>query len=119
MGRIVACWHHGDEDRLRKCLNNGYCDLHPLAAECPKGRMSAESWFHKKMKLKIGERVRFCVKRKIVASGEIRSEPYRNHQPVGQHWPGAVRIENIEWSDEGQCSLPPKRRQFGSHRLEK
>lgn len=117
MHGIVACWHHGNEDRLRKCLQNGYCDLHPLAAECPAGRMSAEYWFHKRMKLKIGELVRFCVeKRKIVASGEIRSEPYKNNQPIDPNWPGAVRIEKVKWAYEGYCSSPPP---FGSHRLNK
>lgn len=118
MDEVVACWHHGNENRLRKCLVNGYCDLHPLAAKCPKGRMSAEFWFHKKMKLKIGDRVRFCVeRRKIVGTGEIESKPYdllerRGIQPINPNWPGAVDIVDVQWENGGYCPSLPRR---GSH----
>lgn len=117
---IVGCWHHGNLERLRQCLDQGYCDLHPLAENCPKGRMSAERWYHSKMKLEIGDRVRFCVeKRKIVATGEIASEPYdlslkKGIEPIDPDWSGAVDIINIVWSDADHCPSPPV---LGSHRI--
>lgn len=115
LGSEVACWHHGNENRLKKCLGDGYCDLHPLAKECPRKRMSAEDWFHNKMKLKIGDRVRFRVEgRRIVASGEIRSEPFTNPRPVDPHWPGAVLIGDVVWFQGGVCPSWPLR---GSHRI--
>jgi len=116
MANVVACWHHGSEYRLKECLAKGYCDLHPLAAECPKGRMSAERWYHGKMKLKKGDWVRFCVeKRKIVAIGKIASEPYKCAQPIDASWPSAVDITSVMWENGGYCASPPR---LGSHRLE-
>lgn len=113
--KVVACWHHGNESRLTKCLEEGYCDLHPLAKYCPPGRMSAEFWFDKKMKLKVGDLVRFCVeKRTIVATGQIASVPYMTANPINPNWPGAVRIEKVKWKREGYCSSLPG---LGSHRL--
>jgi len=82
--------------------------------------MSAEYWYHSKMKLKIGDRVRFCAeKRKIVATGEIASEPYdlfqdKEIEPIDPGWPGAVDIINIVWSDADHCPSPPVP---GSHRI--
>lgn len=106
------CWHHGDLQRLRMCLENGYCDLYPVGDRCYK-------WW-RRFKLEIGDRVRFCVKSKIVAVGTIQSEPYdlvkkRNIQPIAEEWAGAVDIENVEFLDNGgTCDSTP---QFGSHRL--
>ncbi len=106
----VLCWHHGDLQRLRKCLKNGYCDFYPIDTIHPK-------W--NKLKVKVGDTVQFCVKRKIEAVGIIQSEPYdlaekRKIQPVNTKWPGAVDIENIRFLHGGTCSSTP---QFGSHRL--
>jgi len=105
------CWHHGEEGRLRQCLDNGYCDIHPLGACCSK-------WW-KGHKLKRGDRVRFSVKGKVVAFGTIQSEPYdlfaeKGIEPVDPKWLGAVDIGDIYWRDGGDCSSPPRR---GSHRL--
>lgn len=102
------CWHHGDEGRLRQCLDNGYCDLYPLDdPRCSK--------FWKGHKLKQGDRVRFSVKGKVVAFGTIQSEePYEKIEPVNREWLGAVDIGDICWRDGGDCSSPPG---LGSHRL--
>ena len=119
---IVGCWHHGDMNRLRTCLSSGYCDLHPLKKTCPKGRMSAEYWYNSKMKLKIGDEVRFCVeKRKVVATGEVCSIPYdiftqKRIRPVDPCWPSAVDISKVVWLDGGYCPSHPV---IGSHRLDK
>ena len=103
------CWHHGDEGRLRQCLDNGYCDLYPL--DDPRC-----SRFWKGHKLKQGDRVRFSVKGEVVAFGTIQSEePYERIEPVDpDEWPGAVDIGDICWRDGGDCSSPPG---LGSHRL--
>ena len=102
------CWHHGDEGRLRQCLNNGYCDLYPL--DDPRC-----SRFWKGHKLKQGDKVRFSVKGEVVAFGTIQSEePYERIEPVDPEWPGAVDIGDICWRDGGDCRRPPR---FGSHRL--
>ncbi len=102
------CWHHGDEGRLRQCLDNGYCDLyHSDDPRC--------SRFWKGHKLKHGDRVRFSVKGKIVAFGTIQSEePYERIEPVDPEWSGAIDIGDICWRDGGDCRRPPR---FGSHRL--
>jgi len=106
----VVCWHHGDRRRLEKCLANNYCDLHPL------GR--ASNWWNK-LRLKIGDIVRFSVKGEVVAYGKILSEPYdlvsrKGIPPVDKSWPGAVDIGEIQWRQGGNCPSPPRE---GSHRL--
>ena len=107
----VFCWHHGDLQRLHLCLEKGYCDLYPIGPRCSK-------WWNK-LKVKVGDEVRFSVKGKIVAVGRIQSEPYdlskiRKIQPVHPDWPGAVDIENVKFLDGGTCSSTPR---VGSHRL--
>jgi hypothetical protein len=110
--RPVVCWHHGDEKRLRQCLDLKYCDLyHPLDESCLK-------WW-KKLRLEVGSTVRFCVKGNVVAFGIIKSEPYdlasiKQIEPVDPKWPGAVDIEEIPWHGKESCDSIP---QFGSHRL--
>jgi hypothetical protein len=106
------CWHHGDLERLRQCLDNGYCDLWPS----PK----SFTWW-KRHKLNKGDRVQFSVKGKVVACGTIKSdEPYdlfdvKGIDPVDpEKWPGAVDIGDIRWRDKGNCSSTPR---FGSHWL--
>lgn len=100
------CWHHGDEGRLRQCLDNGYCDLWPPP--------SCFRWW-KRHGLKKGDPVRFSVKGEVVAFGTIQSEePYERIRPVDPEWPGAVDIGDICWRDGGDCRRPPR---FGSHRL--
>ena len=107
----VFCWHHGDYQRLRVCLEKGYCDLYPIGSRC-------SNWWNK-LKVKVGDKVRFSVKGKIVAVGIIQSEPYdlaekRKIQPVDTEWSGAVNIENVRFLDGGTCSSTPR---VGSHRL--
>ncbi len=108
----VLCWHHGDLQRLRMCLEKGYCDLYPIGDRCSK-------WWNK-LKSEIGDTVRFSVKGNIVAVGIIQSEPYdlakkRNIQPVAKEWSGAVDIENVRFLDNGgTCNSTPR---VGSHRL--
>lgn len=126
MDKIVACWHHGSEERLKKCLREGYCDLHPVAEKCPKGRMSAEAFFYGKLRLRINDPVRFSVKGRIVATGIIASAPYdfferTGRNPIDPKWPGAVNIEKFDdtkWLglDTNQRCVDPAGK-FGSHRL--
>jgi hypothetical protein len=110
--RPVVCWHHGDEKRLRQCLDLKYCDLyHPLDKRCLQ-------WWNK-LRLKIGDMVRFCVKGRIVALGIIKSEPYdlaskKQIKPVDSKWSGAVDIEEIPWHGKESCDSTPR---WGSHRL--
>ena len=108
----TLCWHHGDLQRLRMCLEKGYCDLYPIGDRCSK-------WW-KKLKIQIGDTVQFSVKGNIVAIGTIQSEPYdlakkRKIQPVDPEWSGAVDIDNVRFIDNGgTCDSPPR---GGSHRL--
>ncbi len=108
----VFCWHHADLQRLRMCLEKGYCDLYPIGDRCSK-------WWNK-IKIEIGDTVRFSVKGKIVAVGIIQSEPYdlakeRNIQPIVEEWSGAVDIRDVRFLDNGEtCTSNPRR---GSHRL--
>ena len=104
------CWHHRDVERLRQCLDKGYCDLH----EGERGMR----WYDRHT-LYVGMRVRFSVNRSVVAFGTIRSEPHdllaeKGIEPVDPEWPGAVDIGDICWRDDGDCSSNPK---WGSHRL--
>jgi len=105
------CWHHGDLERLRQCLDNGYCDLWPL------GTPGFIRWG--KHGLKKGDRVQFSVKGKVVACGTIQSEPYdlfaeKGIEPVDPDWPSAIDVGDIYWRDKGHCSSTPM---FGSHWL--
>ena len=106
------CWHHGDLERLRQCLDNGYCDLWP-----PPGCFR---WW-KKHGLKKGDPVQFSVKGSVVACGTIQSEePYdllaeKGIESVDPYWPSAVDIGDICWRDKGDCSSTPK---FGCHWLD-
>lgn len=107
----VVCWHHGDLQRLRQCLAKNYCDLYRPGARC-------SAWW-RKLGLNVGDMVRFSVKRKVVGSGRIQSDPYdlaakTGIQPVDSKWPGAVNIENIVWRDGGSCGSPLR---LGNHKL--
>ncbi len=110
--RTKFCWHHRDLERLRQCLDNGYCDF------WPPGTPGYERW--NRHGLKKGDRVQFSVRRKVVACGTIQSDkPYnlfaeKGIEPVDPEWPGAVDIGDICWRDKGDCSSPPG---LGSHRL--
>ena len=109
----VVCWHHGDRQRLEKCLANNYCycDLYGPGRSC-------SNWWNK-LGLKIGDVVRFSVKGEVVAYGKILSEPYdlvlrKGIPPVDKSWPGAVDIGEIQKRRGGNCASPPRE---GSHRL--
>lgn len=105
------CWHHGDEGRLRQCLDSGYCDL--------RGGERGIRWY-KRHGLYVEMPVRFSVKGKVRAFGTIQSEePYdvlaeRGIGPVDPDWPGAVNVGDICWRDGGDCNSNPE---WGSHRL--
>jgi len=104
------CWHHSDPNRLRQCLDKGFCDLH--------GGERGIRWYGRHQ-LSRRIRVRFSVQGEIVAFGTIQSEPYdllaqKGIEPVDSEWPSAVDINDICWRDGGYCDAP---RRWGSHRL--
>ena len=110
-GQPEFCWHHGDLERLRQCLDKGYCDLHELEHTI--------RWYNRYGLYK-GMPVRFSVRHNVCAFGNIQSKkPYdlraeKGIEPVNPNWPGAVDICSICWRDGGYCDSYLRR---GSHRL--
>ena len=90
---FVSCWHIASEKRLMSNLRCGVCDHYLLGDR-------AEWWFDNKMHLKIGDRVQFCCKGKIVAEGIIASRPRdrtKDDPPIiNQNYPSVVTIKDVK-----------------------
>ena len=115
---LKGCWHIGDMDRLMRSLRWkekwGVCDLYPL-----RGR--AEGWFDGRMKLSVGDRVRFCSKGSIVAEGTIASRPRERSAQDPPVWhldfPSVVTIEHVSFVTPTVCDCYRTNARRGSHRL--
>lgn len=113
----VACWHHGDEDRLLKHLRLRRIDLYGPNEITEKGNNRLRWWWDGRMKLRVGDRVRIIVNGYIVAEATINGEPYTlaSHEAMGI-WGSAVPLRAVHW-------LNPRPRAGcaghyqGSHRL--
>ena len=113
-----ACWHVAHLDRLRRNLQWtekwGVCDLYSLSGH-------AERWFDERMRLSVGDRVRFCCKGSIVAEGTIASRPRErtSEDPTVWHsgFPSVVTIERVSFVTQKMCDCYRANPRFGSHRL--
>lgn len=96
MTTVVACWHHGDIDRLRKNLRRGRIDLYGRSETTVKGTNRLDHWWNK-MRLKRSDRIRIVMRGRIIAFATIGSEPYDlpTHQVCGQ-WGCAVDLTDID-----------------------
>ncbi len=116
-GMPVVCWHHGDICRLRRHLDRGRIDLYGPNEITEKGTNRLYYWWNIRMKLKIGDRVRIVINRKIVAEANISGEPYT--LPASEAtgiWGSAVPLRDIQWLDE-QAHADCAGHYQGSHRL--
>ena len=90
---LISCWHITSEKRLMSNLRRGVCDHYSMDYQ-------AERWFDKKMQLKIGDRVRFCCKGKIVAEGRIASRPRNRTKDdppiIDKSYPSVVTIKDVK-----------------------
>lgn len=96
MDKIVACWHHRDEERLLKHLKLGRIDLYGKNERTEKGTNRLEYWW-RKMRLHIGDRIRIVVDKNIIAEATINSGPYdlMLEENYGM-WGSAVNLTDIE-----------------------
>ena len=96
----VACWHHGDIDRLSRHLSSGRIDLYGPSEYTARGTHRL-TWWWNRMNLKPGDRIRIVVKGHIVAEATIAGEPYAlpPHEATGI-WGSAIRLRDIDWLSE-------------------
>ncbi len=115
---VKACWHIAHLDRLKTNLQWtgkwGVCDLYRLGSH-------AERWFDRRMRLSLGDRVRFCCKGSIVAEGTIASRPRKRtaSDPPILHsgFPSVVTVEEVSFITTKACDCYRANPRFGSHRL--
>ncbi len=62
----VACWHHGDKERLYEDLRRGFIDLYGKDEFTDK-RTNRQNYFLRYMRLESGDRIRIRVGSDIVA----------------------------------------------------
>ena len=71
----VACWHHGCETRLFDHLKNNRIDLWGPGAVTVKGTNRLNYWWNLRMRLKVGDKIQIALKKEIVATATIATEP--------------------------------------------
>lgn len=91
----IACWHHGDLDRLLEHLRKSRIDLYGRNEKTEKGTPRLNHWWGR-MRLKPQNEIRIVVKGRIIAYATIESEP-RDLPPaeVIQEWGTYVELGNI------------------------
>jgi hypothetical protein len=117
MEKPVACWHHGDEERLLKHLRCGRIDLYGRNEVTTKGNNRLSHWWGK-MRLENGDRIRIVVGGHVHAFATITSEPY--DLPISEVcgvWGSAVDLKDIHVKgppfQTASCKHLP-----GSHRFD-
>ena len=111
----VACWHHGDVERLMLHLGYNRIDLYGPREITKKGTNRLDYWWNHRMRLERGDRIQIVVKGKTVATATIAGQPEEFAE--GQHpWQSVVPLSDIQHFD------PPKAarcaRFQGSHRFD-
>ncbi len=114
----IACWHHGDLERLLdNNLSRSRIDLYGQNEKTKKGTPRLNHWWGK-MRLKPGNRVRIVVAGRIIAYAIINSEP-KDLPPneVEGIWGTYVELDQI---DRLPCPYPIASCQYlqGSHRFD-
>ena len=113
----VACWHHGDEDRLLRHLKHNRIDLYGRNKVTAKGSNRLKHWWNK-MRLKRGDRIRIVVGGYIRAYATIDGVP--EDLPAGEaykEWGTAVALINITIL-EPPYPVASCRHLQGSHRFD-
>jgi hypothetical protein len=113
--KLVACWHHGDMDRLKWHLRYNRIDLYGPREFTKKGINRLDYWWNHRMRLKRDDRIQIGVKGEIVATATIAGPPEEFAE--GQDpWQSIVPLKDIELFD------PPKPARCvhlqGSHRFD-
>ena len=117
----VACWHHGDKDRLFKNLKRGFIDLYGKDEVTDKGT-NRQDHFLRRMKLKSGDRIRIRVGSDIVAcativDGTTSELPEYLRREMGCPWGAKIEVKDVS------CKEPPQPASCypnfqGSHRFD-
>ena len=96
MGRIVACWHHGDLARLNYHLKHGRIDVYGTDEVTERGQNRLNR-FCRHMRLQAGETIRIRIKDKIYYTAVIENpKPYTlPHSECEDIWTSAIDLENI------------------------
>lgn len=113
----VACWHHGNLERLRYHLAHNRIDLWGPEELSRTGQNRLRRWWSR-MRLRTGDKIRIVVEGKIVCTAVIKSEPWtlppsENNPP----WGSAVDLDYVRWCHPPQDADCPGTG-FGSHRLD-
>lgn len=113
--KLVACWHHGDEDRLKWHLRYNRIDLYGSGEATKKGINRLDYWWNHRMRLKRDDRIQIVVKGEIVATATIAGSP-EEFAEGRRPWQSVVPLKDIELFD------PPKPARCahlqGSHRFD-
>ncbi len=115
----VACWHHGDKERLCKNLKSGFIDIYGKDESTDKGT-NRQKRFQGRMRLKSGDRIRIRVGSDIVACATIVDGEFRELPPKLQGerpWTDGMRVKDV------CCKKPPQPASCspnfqGSHRFD-
>jgi len=113
----IACWHHGDLDRLLEHLRKSRIDLYGRNEKTEKGTPRLNHWWGE-MRLKPQDEIRIVVGGKIIAYAIINSEP-KDLRPdeVEGIWGTYVELDQINLLPEPYPSASCKGYQ-GSHRFD-
>jgi hypothetical protein len=116
----VACWHHGDMEKLRKYLKRGFIDLYGKHELAPKGE-NRQSRFLKRMRLKQGDRIRIRVGRCVVAYAIIDDNTPIEDENVkrerGCPWGARMMVKDVHYEEPPQLASCWPNFQ-GSHRFD-
>ncbi len=117
----VACWHHGDKERLCKNLKRGFIDIYGKDESTDKGT-NRQNRFLRRMRLKSGDRIRIRVDSDIVAcativDGTTSELPENLKREMGRPWGARIRVKDV------CCKKPPQPASCspnfqGSHRFD-
>jgi len=115
----IACWHHGNLERLLDHLSKSRIDLYGRNAKTEKrGKPRVDNWWSV-MGLKMGDRIRIVVKGKIIAHATIYSEP-KDLPPneVNGIWGTYVELHQIDLLPRPYPIASCKGHCQGSHRFD-
>jgi hypothetical protein len=116
----IACWHHGDLDRLLDHLRKSRIDLYGRNEKTEiRRKPRADNWWNSRMRLKLGDRIRIVVGGKIIAYATIKNTP-KDLPPneVEGIWGTFVELKQIKRLTEPYPIASCKGHCQGSHRFD-
>jgi len=93
--RIVACWHHGDVERLNDHLRFNRIDLYGKEELTKLGTKRLDRWWNCLMRLRVDDRVQIVVNGQIIATATIAKLPEDFPQGI-RPWRSVVYLKDID-----------------------